>query len=81
MSLIYLTIVPVVAYSVYVLYLLSKRDEYSTSQKKAQACLVIFLPIIGSIIVHGMIREFERIPKPRNPNDGQGVDGMPGGTQ
>ena len=46
-----------------------------------QSLLVIFLPLIGSIIVHGMVREFDRIPKPRNPGDGQGVDGMPGGMQ
>ena len=63
------------------LYLLWHRDEYSKKQKIMQSLIVLFLPLIGSMIVHGVIREFDRIVKPRNPNDGQGVDGMPGGTQ
>ena len=81
MKLIYSILVLIFIYSAYVLYLLWHRDEYSKKQKIMQSLIVLFLPLIGSMIVHGVIREFDRIVKPRNPNDGQGVDGMPGGTQ
>lgn len=81
MKMVYFITAAILAYSAYVLFALCSRDEYSKDQKIAQACLVIFIPLIGAIIVHGFIREFDRVAKPRNPNDGQGVDGMPGGTQ
>ena len=63
-------------YTVYVLCKLFPRDEYSKTQKAFQSFFVIFVPLIGAFIVHGMIREFERIPKPKNPNDGLAKDGF-----
>lgn len=62
------------AYSTYVLWLLLLREEYSKTQKVFQFIFVIFIPLIGAFIVHGMIKEFDRIPEPKNPNDGLAKD-------
>lgn len=80
MKLIYLTMIPVLAYSLYMLYSLWLRDEYSNIQKVAQSILIICLPLLGSVIIHAMIREFDRVLMPRNPNDGMGHDEPSGGA-
>ena len=81
MKLIYLILILISSYSVFALFILWGRDEYSKKQKVIQSFLVVFLPIIGAILIHGMVREFDRVPKSRGPNNGLGGDSMPGGTQ
>ena len=68
-------------YSGFVLFKLSKRDEYSTNQKILQSLFVLLAPFIGVIAVHGMIREFDRVLKEKDHTICRGVDGMPGGMQ
>ena len=58
-----------------------RRDEYSKKQKLMQTCIILFVPFLGSIFVHLIVRDFDRTPKPRSPHDGMGGDSMPGGVQ
>ena len=76
MNMTYLIIFFVFIYSAYVFWLLLPRDEYSKNQKVFQCVFMILLPLIGAFIVHGMIRDFDRKHKIKNPNDGLAKDGF-----
>jgi len=78
MKFIHLLLVAVFLYSFYVLYALWCREEYSNGQKTVQSIFIICLPLLGPIIIHGIIREFDRAPMARNPNDGIGHGEPPG---
>lgn len=69
------------AYSLYVLYLLFRRDEYSKKQKIIQAIMIFAIPLLGPIFIHLVIREYDRTPKKRGPNDGMGGSSIAGGGE
>ena len=60
MNIIITCLVLSIIYSIYIVWRLAGRDEYLVSQKVFQIILVLILPIIGALIVHGLIRETDR---------------------
>ncbi len=67
-------------YSVYVVCRLVGRDEYSVAQKVSQIILILVLPFIGAIIVHGLIRETDSSPEQIKSIDRTPFNGPDGWT-
>jgi hypothetical protein len=60
-TLAYLLVFCLVAYTVYVLYLLRGATEYSGQQRVLQSAIVILLPLFGPIICHMILRAQRRV--------------------
>ena len=67
-------------YSIYVVWRLVGRDEYSVAQKISQSILIVVLPIIGAIIVDGLIRETDSSPEQLKSIDRTPFNGPDGWT-
>jgi hypothetical protein len=59
-ALAYLGVFCLVAYTVYVLYLLRGATEYTGQQRVFQAAIVVLLPLFGAIICHVVLRAQRR---------------------
>ena len=57
------------------------RHEFGKGQKFFQTIFIWLIPIVGAMTILAFIRDDTTPKGPDNPNDGQGVDGMPGGVQ
>jgi NADH:ubiquinone oxidoreductase subunit 6 (subunit J) len=71
----------VIALNVYVTVQLLLKAEFNRYQKVAQSIIIWIVPVFGALLIMTFIKDDETPKGPRNPNDGQGVDGMPGGVQ
>jgi hypothetical protein len=65
----------------YVTVRLLRNTGFSRFQKAALSIFIWVIPLIGALLLFVFITDDETPKAPRNPNDGQGVDGMPGGVQ
>ena len=71
----------VILFNIYATIRVWSKNEFDKFQKTAQSIIVWLVPIIGALLILTFIKDDETPKGPRNPNDGQGVDGMPGGVQ
>jgi len=81
MDLFIIGIVGLIVINIYVSMTVSKCDSLGVFQKVAQTIVIWLIPIIGAIIIFSFITSYDKPNPPRNPNDGQGNDSMPGGVQ
>ena len=58
----------VVAYHLWVCVALWRAPEYELRQKWLQTLLVLFIPVLGAVVVHVMLRS-ERAPPPKRDKD------------
>lgn len=70
-----------VVLNIYVTVRLLLKAELTGFQKIAQITIIWIIPILGAFTILTFIKDDETPKGPQNPNDGQGVDGMPGGIQ
>ena len=70
-----------VALNFYASFKLLRSGEFEKIQKIFQIIIIWLIPFIGAVIILLFIKDDQTPKGPRNPNDGQGVDGMPGGVQ
>lgn len=76
-----IAIVVLIILNVSVSYRLLKCDSLTVYQKVAQSIIIWLIPIIGAVIILAFISSYDEPDPPRNRNDGQGHDSMPGGVQ
>ncbi len=76
-----LKIAPIVILNLYATVRLWGKNTFTHIQKFFQIIIIWLIPIFGSLLILAFITDDETPKGPRNPNDGQGVDGMPGGVQ
>lgn len=80
-DLIIASILAVIVFNIYVTVRVLLKTEFNQFQKIVQNVIIWIIPILGALLIFFFIRDDEKPKGPRNPNDGQGVDGMPGGVQ
>ena len=81
MDLLIIAIVVLIIINIYVSFRLLKCDSLEVFQKGAQTIVIWLIPIIGAIIIYSFVSSYDKPNPPRNPNDGQDNDSMPGGVQ
>ena len=81
MKYIILSIVIAILLNAYATIRIWRKEEFTKFQKGAQSLIVWLIPFIGALFILAFIKDDETPKGPYNPNDGQGVDGMPGGVQ
>ena len=81
MDYILISIALLVALNLYASLKLLRRSEFENVQKVFQIIIIWLIPLIGAVLILLFIKDDHTPKGPRNPNDGQGVDGMPGGVQ
>ena len=77
----YIVATVIVLLNIYATVRLWRSDSFNQFQKTAQSVIVWLLPVVGAVMVIAFIKEDETPKGPDNPNNGQGVDGVPGGVQ
>ncbi|MCG7979771.1 MAG: hypothetical protein N0E58_16765 [Candidatus Thiodiazotropha endolucinida] len=70
-----------IALNIYASFRVLRSIEFENAQKLFQIIVIWLLPLIGAALILLFIKDDHTPKGPRNPNDGQGVDGMPGGVQ
>ena len=68
-------------FNLYVTIRLWCKDGFNRFQKIAQSIIIWVFPVLGAILILTFIKDDETPKGPYNRNNGQGVDGMPGGVQ
>ena len=71
----------IVLLNLYVSIRIWRKEEFSHFQKVSQSIIVWLIPLVGALLIMAFIKDDETPKGPYNTNDGQGVDGMPGGVQ
>ncbi len=81
MDLLIIAIAVLIIINIHVSFRLLKCDSLEVFQKVAQTIVIWLIPIIGAIIIYSFVSSYDKPNPPRNRNDGQGNDSMPGGVQ
>ncbi len=81
MDYIIILIALLVVLNIYASFKLLRSIVFENIQKIFQIIIIWLLPFIGAALILLFLKDDQTPRGPRNPNDGQGVDGMPGGVQ